>query len=33
GCVIQCSEVWTKPGGKDPVGVLEYFIVGWQWFF
>ena len=24
GCVIQCSEVWTKPGGKDPVGVLEY---------
>ncbi|MHA1242685.1 MAG: aldehyde ferredoxin oxidoreductase C-terminal domain-containing protein, partial [Promethearchaeota archaeon] len=20
----QCSEVWTKPGGKDPVGVLEY---------
>ena len=24
GCIIQCSEVWTKPGGKDPVGVLEY---------
>ncbi|MBY9014308.1 MAG: aldehyde ferredoxin oxidoreductase [Candidatus Lokiarchaeota archaeon] len=24
GCVIQCSEVWTKPGGKDPMGVLEY---------
>ncbi|MHA1195844.1 MAG: aldehyde ferredoxin oxidoreductase family protein [Promethearchaeota archaeon] len=24
GCVIQCSEVWTKKGGKDPVGVLEY---------
>ncbi len=24
GCVIQCSEVWTKPKGKDPVGVLEY---------
>ncbi len=24
GCVIQCSEIWTKPGGKDPVGVLEY---------
>ena len=24
GCVIQCSEVWTKSGGKDPVGVLEY---------
>ena len=24
GCLIQCSEVWTKPGGKDPVGVLEY---------
>lgn len=24
GCVIQCSEVWTKPGGEDPVGVLEY---------
>jgi len=24
GCVIQCSEVWTKAGGKDPVGVLEY---------
>ncbi|MCK4280654.1 MAG: aldehyde ferredoxin oxidoreductase [Candidatus Lokiarchaeota archaeon] len=24
GCVIQCSEVWTKPDGKDPVGVLEY---------
>ncbi|MHA1730156.1 MAG: aldehyde ferredoxin oxidoreductase C-terminal domain-containing protein [Promethearchaeota archaeon] len=24
GCVIQCSEVWTKPNGKDPVGVLEY---------
>ena len=24
GCIIQCSEVWCKPGGKDPVGVLEY---------
>lgn len=24
GCVIRCSEVWTKPGGEDPVGVLEY---------
>ena len=24
GCIIQCSEVWTKPGGTDPVGVLEY---------
>ncbi len=24
GCVIRCSEVWTKPNGKDPVGVLEY---------
>ncbi|MFX1478786.1 MAG: aldehyde ferredoxin oxidoreductase C-terminal domain-containing protein, partial [Promethearchaeota archaeon] len=24
GCVIQCSEVWTKPDGTDPVGVLEY---------
>ncbi|KXB00746.1 aldehyde:ferredoxin oxidoreductase [candidate division MSBL1 archaeon SCGC-AAA259O05] len=24
GCVIQCSEVWTKPDGEDPVGVLEY---------
>ena len=24
GCVIQCSEVWTKPGGKDPMGCLEY---------
>jgi aldehyde:ferredoxin oxidoreductase len=24
GCIIQCSEVWTKLGGKDPVGVLEY---------
>jgi len=24
GCIIQCSEVWTKAGGKDPVGVLEY---------
>ncbi|HEC41178.1 hypothetical protein LCGC14_1261710 [marine sediment metagenome] len=24
GCVIQCSEVWTKPDGSDPVGVLEY---------
>ncbi len=24
GCIIRCSEVWTKPGGKDPVGVLEY---------
>ncbi|TXT67704.1 MAG: Aldehyde ferredoxin oxidoreductase [Promethearchaeota archaeon] len=24
GCVMQCSEVWTKKSGKDPVGVLEY---------
>jgi aldehyde:ferredoxin oxidoreductase len=24
GCIIRCSEVWTKPKGKDPVGVLEY---------
>ncbi|MFX1258644.1 MAG: aldehyde ferredoxin oxidoreductase C-terminal domain-containing protein [Promethearchaeota archaeon] len=24
GCIIQCSEVWVKPDGKDPVGVLEY---------
>ncbi len=24
GCIIRCSEVWTKEGGKDPVGVLEY---------
>ncbi|KXA93335.1 hypothetical protein AKJ66_02205 [candidate division MSBL1 archaeon SCGC-AAA259E22] len=24
GCVIQCSEVWTKPNAEDPVGVLEY---------
>jgi aldehyde:ferredoxin oxidoreductase len=24
GCVIQCSEVWTKADGTDPVGVLEY---------
>ena len=24
GCIIQCSEVWTKPDGCDPVGVLEY---------
>jgi len=24
GCVIQCSEVWVKEGGMDPVGVLEY---------
>ncbi|MBD3193229.1 MAG: aldehyde ferredoxin oxidoreductase [Candidatus Heimdallarchaeota archaeon] len=24
GCIIRCSETWTKPGGKDPVGVLEY---------
>jgi aldehyde:ferredoxin oxidoreductase len=24
GCVIRCSEVWVKPGGKDPVGCLEY---------
>ncbi len=23
-CIIQCSEVWTKEGGEDPVGVLEY---------
>jgi aldehyde:ferredoxin oxidoreductase len=24
GCIIQCSEIWVKSGGKDPVGVLEY---------
>ncbi len=24
GCVIRCSEVWTKPDGSEPVGVLEY---------
>jgi len=24
GCIIQCSEVWVKEGGIDPVGVLEY---------
>jgi len=24
GCIIQCSEIWVKPGNKDPVGVLEY---------
>ncbi|RZN62970.1 MAG: aldehyde ferredoxin oxidoreductase [Methanonatronarchaeia archaeon] len=24
GCIIQCSEVWTKEDGTDPVGVLEY---------
>ena len=24
GCVIQCSEIWVKPDGSDPVGVLEY---------
>ncbi|KXA98104.1 aldehyde:ferredoxin oxidoreductase [candidate division MSBL1 archaeon SCGC-AAA259J03] len=24
GCVIQCSEVWTKPDAENPVGVLEY---------
>ncbi|MFO8018131.1 MAG: aldehyde ferredoxin oxidoreductase C-terminal domain-containing protein [Promethearchaeia archaeon] len=24
GCIMQCSEIWTKKGGKDPVGVLEY---------
>jgi aldehyde:ferredoxin oxidoreductase len=24
GCIIQCSEVWTKSDGSDPVGVLEY---------
>ncbi|MFO8034763.1 MAG: aldehyde ferredoxin oxidoreductase C-terminal domain-containing protein [Candidatus Bipolaricaulota bacterium] len=24
GCIIQCSEVWTKEGGKEPVGVLEH---------
>lgn len=24
GCIIKCSEIWTKEGGKDPVGVLEY---------
>lgn len=24
GCIMQCSSVWTKPDGTDPVGVLEY---------
>ncbi len=24
GCPVQCSSVWTKPDGTDPVGVLEY---------
>ncbi len=24
GCLIGCSEVWTKEDGEDPVGVLEY---------
>ncbi len=24
GCVIGCSEVWTKDGNNEPVGVLEY---------
>lgn len=24
GCLIQCSEVWVKEDGSDPVGVLEY---------
>lgn len=24
GCMIQCSEVWTKENGEDPVGPLEY---------
>jgi len=24
GCIIQCSEVWTKPDGSEPVGVIEY---------
>ncbi len=24
GCVIGCSEIWTKEGGEDPVGVVEY---------
>ncbi|OUJ18816.1 Aldehyde:ferredoxin oxidoreductase [Methanonatronarchaeum thermophilum] len=24
GCIIRCSEVWTKEDGSDPVGVLEY---------
>ncbi|MFP4170833.1 MAG: aldehyde ferredoxin oxidoreductase C-terminal domain-containing protein [Methanomassiliicoccales archaeon] len=24
GCIIQCSEVWVKEDGSDPVGVLEY---------
>ena len=23
-CIIHCSEIWTKEGGEDPVGVLEY---------
>lgn len=24
GCVIGCSETWTKEDGQDPVGVIEY---------
>jgi len=24
GCIIQCSEVWTKDDGTHPMGVLEY---------
>ncbi len=24
GCIINCSEIWTKPDGSDPVGILEY---------
>lgn len=24
GCIIQCSEVWTREDGADPMGVLEY---------
>ncbi|MFW6041345.1 MAG: aldehyde ferredoxin oxidoreductase family protein [Thermoplasmatota archaeon] len=23
-CIIQCSEIWTKEDGTDPVGALEY---------
>ncbi len=23
-CIIECSEIWTKEDGSDPVGVLEY---------
>lgn len=24
GCIIGCSEVWTDPNGRKPVGVQEY---------